>query len=131
MFLKNLKEEDIIMQTIVTRPVENKEVIANLVGNLLTPAGGDIAAKVKLILTKDIFYIVYIGHCSIGYAEEIRNVEEIKLDDIKVFDVTSADLEEKIQIETEKEKYTFTREDPNEDNVALAMSKIIQELKKG
>lgn len=121
-------EKDIIMELTVSRPIENKEVIANFVGNMLTRAGGDIAAKVKLILTKDILYMVYIGHCSIGYAEEIRNVEEIKLGDIKVFQVTSANLEEKIQMETEKGKYTFTRKDPNEDHMALAMSKVIPEL---
>lgn len=129
MFKMNLKEEDIVMEIVATRLIENKEVIANIVGNMLTPAGGDIADKVKLILTKDTLHMAYIGHGSIGYAEEIRNMEEVKLGDIKAFDVTSADLEERIQIETEKGNYTFIRKDPNQDNIALAMAKIIKESK--
>ena len=67
MFNLNLKNEDILMKITVIKPVTKKDIIANFVGNLLTEAGGDIANKVSLILSKDTLYLEYKGHAAIGY----------------------------------------------------------------
>jgi hypothetical protein len=85
MFKLNLKDEDIVMKITATRSVTAKDVVANLVGNLITRAGGDIADVVHLILTKDSIYLEYIGHVSLGYAEETRDLDRIYLDQIKIF----------------------------------------------
>lgn len=53
-------------------------MISNFVGNILTPAGGDIADNVKIILTDNYLYLAYIGHTAIAYAEEFRNIEKIE-----------------------------------------------------
>lgn len=57
MFNLNLKNEDILMEITVIKPVTKKDIIANFVGNLLTEAGGDIANKVSLILSKNSLYL--------------------------------------------------------------------------
>lgn len=129
MFTLNLPEEEIIMKLSVTRPIGNREVVSNFVGNMLTRAGGDIAHAVKLILTKDTLYMEYIGHGAIGYAKETRDIEQVKLQDIKSFAVTVQDSEENIKIETDKKEYTFIRDNTDVDSLALAMSKAINELR--
>ena len=98
MFKLSLKDEDILVKITVRKPVTNKEVVNNFIGNILTGAGGDIADKVYLILTNDTLYLEYKGHAAIGYAEEIRNLDNISLSDLKEFLVTSNKNEELIEI---------------------------------
>ena len=62
MFKLNLNSEDILMKITVAKFINNKDVITNFLGNLLTRAGGDIADKVNIILTNDTLYLEYIGH---------------------------------------------------------------------
>ncbi|MBS4956820.1 MAG: hypothetical protein KHZ99_07195 [Clostridium sp.] len=129
MFKLSLKDEDILVKITVRKPVTNKEVVNNFIGNILTGAGGDIADKVYLILTNDTLYLEYKGHAAIGYAEEIRNVDNISLSDLKEFLVTSNKNEELIEIKTSRKDFLFIRDNTNEDNLALAMSKVINDIK--
>ena len=128
MFKLSLKDEDILVKITVRKPVTNKEVVNNFIGNILTGAGGDIADKVYLILTNDTLYLEYKGHAAIGYAEEIRNVDNISLSDLKEFLVTSNKNEELIEIKTSRKDFLFIRDNTNEDNLALAMSKVIKDF---
>ena len=128
MFKLNLKDEDILMKITVRKSVTKKDVVANFVGNILTRAGGDIADKVYLILTNDTLYLEYKGHAAIGYAEETRELKNIPLSDLKEFLVTSDKNEELIEIKTSKKDFIFIRDNSNEDNLALAMSKVINDI---
>lgn len=129
MFNLNLKNEDILMKITVRKPVSNKDVIVNFIGNLLTEAGGDVADKVTLMLSNDALYLEYKGHAAIGFAEETRDIDKILLSDLKAFLVTSDKNEELIEIKTNKKDLLFVRNNSNNDSLALAMSKLINELK--
>ena len=129
MFKLNLKNEDILMKLTAIKPITKKDILSNFVGNLLTGAGGDIADKVNLILSKDTLYLEYKGHAAIGYAEETRNLYNIILSDLKEFLVTSNKNEELIEIKTDKKDFLFIRNNINNDNLALAMSRIISDIK--
>ena len=129
MFKLNLKNEDILMKITAIKPVTKKDIVSNFVGNLLTGAGGDIANKVNLILSKDTLYLEYKGHTSIGYAEETRNLDKILLNDLEEFLVTSNKNEELIEIKTDKKDFLFIRNNTNNDNLALAMSRLISDIK--
>lgn len=129
MFKLNLKDEDILMKIIVKKIATKKDVVTNFVGNLLTAAGGDVANTVYLILTKDILYLEYKGHASIGYAEETRNVEKILLDDLKEFSVSANKNEELIEINTDKKHFLFIRDNIKGNDLAFAMSKVIKDIK--
>ena len=129
MFKLNLKDEDVLMKIIVTKSVTTKDVITNFIGNILTRAGGDIADKVFLILTNDTLYLEYKGHAAIGYAEETREIDEILLKDLKEFLVTTNNNEELIEIKTEKNTFKFVRDNSKEDNLALAMYKVISDMR--
>lgn len=129
MFKLDIDDKDIIMEVVAETPVTKKDIITNFVGNLLTRAGGDIGAVVKLILTKEYLYLQYIGHAAIGYGEETRNIEKLPLSDIKLFQVSKKDSEEMIRIETETKDYILLRDNSHEDDLALAMSKIMDDMK--
>ncbi|GEM_PF-2182833 len=131
MFNSNLKDKDIVMKITAVRPVTKKDVVVNFVGNLLTRAGGDIADKVYLILTEDTLYLEYRGHAAIGYGEEIRDIKEIPLSDLKDFSVKGDKNEELIEVKTTKKDFLFMRDNTREDNLALAMSKVIKDMKEG
>ena len=129
MFNLNLKNEDILMKITVIKQVTKKDIIINLVGNIIMGPNGDIANKVSLILSKDTLYLEYKGHAAIGYAEETRNVDKILLSDLKAFLVTSNKNEELIEIKTDKKDFLFVRDNSNDDSLALAMSKLINDIK--
>lgn len=129
MFELNLKNEDILMRITAIKPINNKDIITNFIGNLLTSAGGDIANKVHLILSKDTLYLEYKGYTSIGYVEETRNIDNIPLSNIKEFLVTSDKKEELIEIKTDKKDFLFIRDNSNDDGLALSMSKAINDIK--
>lgn len=131
MFNSSLKDKDIIMKITAVRPVTQKDVVANFVGNLLTRAGGDIADKVYLILTEDTLYLEYRGHAAIGYGEEIRDLEEIPLSDLNDFSVKGDKNEELIEVKTTKKDFLFIRDNTREDSLALAMSTVIRDMKGG
>ncbi|MDB1956010.1 hypothetical protein PMY38_18825 [Clostridium tertium] len=128
MFKLNLKDENILMKITVKKIVTKKDVVTNFVGNLLTAAGGDIADKVHLILTKDVLYLEYIGHTSIGYVEETRKIEKILLSDLKNFTVISKKNEELIEINTNNDKFLFVRDNTSGNGLGLAMSKLIHDI---
>ena len=129
MFKLNLQDEDILMKITARKLVNKKDVVSNFIGNLLTGAGGDIADKVYLILTNDTLYLEYKGHAAIGYAEETRCLEELPLKELKEFSITANKNEELIEIKTDKKDFIFVRDNINEDNLALAMSKVINDIK--
>ena len=129
MFNLNLKNEDILMKITVIKPVTKKDIIINLVGNIIMGPNGDIANKVSLMLSKDTLYLEYKGHAAIGYAEETRNLDKILLSDLKAFLVTSDKNEELIEIKTDKKDFLFVRDNSNDDSLALAMSKLINDIK--
>lgn len=131
MFNSSLKDKDIIMKITAVRPVTQKDVVANFVGNLLTRAGGDIADKVYLILTEDTLNLEYRGHAAIGYGEEIRDLEEIPLSDLNDFSVKGDKNEELIEVKTTKKDFLFIRDNTREDSLALAMSTVIRDMKGG
>ncbi|GLC30671.1 hypothetical protein [Clostridium omnivorum] len=129
MFKLNLKDEDIVMKITATRSVTAKDVVANLVGNLITRAGGDIADVVHLILTKDSIYLEYIGHVSLGYAEETRDLDRIYLEEIKEFAVVPSGNEELIKITTGNKELSFSRDNSKKDDLAVTMAKVIEDIK--
>lgn len=128
MFKLNLKDENILMKITVKKIVTKKDFVTNFVGNLLTAAGGDIADKVHLILTKDVLYLEYIGHTTIGYVEETRKIEKILLSALKNFTVTSKKNEELIEINTNNDKFLFVRDNTSGNGLGLAMSKLIHDI---
>lgn len=129
MFSVNLNDDDILMKINASKSISKKDVLMNFVGNLLTAAGGDIANKVWLILTNDTLYLEYKGHAAIGYAEETRDLDTILLKELKEFLVTSNKNEELIKITTNQKKFVFIRNNDRGDSLALAMSKVINDIK--
>lgn len=129
MFKLSLRDEDIVMKIRVTKPISNKDVVSNFIGNILTPAGGDIANTINMILTKDAIYLEAKGHVSLGYAEETRNVDKIDLKDLKEFLVTAKENEEIITIITTKKELSFVRDNFNKDSLALALASVIKDIK--
>ena len=129
MFKLNLNEEEILMKITVMKPVSNKDVAINFIGNLITRAGGDVAYKVHLILTRDALYLEHIGHASLGYAEETRNIDPIPFKDLKEFSVTTKDKEEEVKIITTNKEFNFFRDNSKGDNLALTMAKVVEEFK--
>ena len=128
MFKLDINQEDIMMQMTVSKVITKKDIVSNVVGNLITGAGGDIADQVVLLLTKEKLYLEYIGHAALGYAEEIRNIEEVPLYTIKAFEVICKDEEEQISLVTEKKRFEFIRSNKDENNLAATMRKVIDEL---
>ncbi|ENZ32212.1 PH domain-containing protein [Clostridium butyricum] len=129
MFSVNLNDDDILMKINASKSISKKDVLINFVGNLLTSAGGDIANKVWLILTNDTLYLEYKGHAAIGYAEETRDLYTIPLKELTEFLVTSNKNEELIKITTNQKKFVFIRNNTRGDSLALAMSKVINDIK--
>ena len=123
MFKLNLKEEDILMKITVMKQVSNKDAAINFVSNLVTGAGGDVAYKVNLIVTKD------VGHASLGYAEETREVDQIPFEDLKEFSVTTKDENEEVKIVTANKEFNLFRDNSKGDNLALTMAKVVEDLK--
>lgn len=129
MFKLSLKDEDIIMKIKVTKPIIRKDVVANFIGNLLTPAGGDIANNINMILTKEAIYLEAKGHVTLGYAEETRSIDKIDLKDIREFLVTPKENEEIITVTTKKEEISLVRDNTRKDNLALALANVFKEIK--
>lgn len=129
MFKLSLRDEDIIMKIKVNKPISNKDVVSNFIGNMLTPAGGDIANTINMILTKDSIYLEAKGHVTLGYAEETRSIDKIDLKDIEEFLVTSKEDEEIITISTTKKELYFSRDNSKKDSLALAFASILKDIK--
>ena len=126
MFKLNLKEEDILMKITVMKQVSNKDAAMNFISNLVT---GDVAYKVNLIVTKDSLYLEHVGHASLGYAEETREVDEIQFKDLKEFSVTTKDENEEVKIVTANKEFNLFRDNSKGDNLALTMAKVVEDLK--
>ena len=129
MFKLNLKEEDILMKITVMKQVSNKDAAINFISNLVTRAGGDVAYKVNLIITNDSLYLEHVGHASLGYAEETREVDHIPFEDLKEFSVTTKDNNEEVKIVTTKKEFNLFRDNSKGDNLALTMAKVVEDLK--
>ncbi|WP_124046301.1 hypothetical protein [Clostridium perfringens] len=129
MFKLNLKEEDILMKITVIKQVSNKDAAINFISNLVTGAGGDVAYKVNLIVTKDSLYLEHVGHASLGYAEETREVDEIQFKDLKEFSVTTNENNEEVKILTAHKEFNLFRDNSKGDNLALTMAKVVEDLK--
>lgn len=126
MYNLNLNSKDILIKIIATKETNNKDLLTNFIGNLLTPAGGDIASKVRITLTKDTLYLEYIGHVSIGYGEEVREIDTFPLDDITDFTVSIIEKEELITIKTKEKTLSFIRDNSKENNLASEMANILK-----
>lgn len=129
MFKLNLKEEDILMKITVMKYVSNKDAAINFISNLVTGAGGDVAYKVNLIVTKDSLYLEHVGHASLGYAEETREVDEIQFKDLKEISVTTNENNEEVKILTAHKEFNLFRDNSKGDNLALTMAKVVEDLK--
>lgn len=129
MFKLSLRDEDIIMKIKVNKPISNKDVVSNFIGNMLTPAGGDIANTINMILTKDSIYLEAKGHVTLGYSEETRSIDKIDLKDIEEFLVTLKEDEEIITISTTKKELYFSRDNSKKDSLALAFASILKDIK--
>ena len=127
MFKLNLKEEDILMKITVMKQVSNKDAAINFISNLVTGAGGDVAYKVNL--TKDSLYLEHVGHASLGYAEETREVDEIQFKDLKEFSVTTNENNEEVKILSAHKEFNLFRDNSKGDNLALTMAKVVEDLK--
>lgn len=124
----NIPSEEILYKLKVNKNISKKDILNNFISNMLV-IGGDIANDITLILTKDSLYIEYKGHTTLGYAEEIRNIDKILLKDIKLFEVTSNNLDELITLTTSNTTLKFIRNNTNKNNLALELSKKIETLK--
>ncbi|HBI7086910.1 TPA: hypothetical protein K8M77_002474, partial [Clostridium perfringens] len=124
MFRLNLKEEDIIMKIAVMKKVSNKDVAINFISNLVTRAGGDVAYKINLIVTKDSLYLEHVGHASLGYAEETREVDHIPFKDLKEFSVTTKGENEEVKILTSNKEFNLFKDNSKGDNLASTMGKV-------
>ena len=51
------------------------------------------------------------------------------MSDLKAFSVTADKNEELIEIKTDKKDFLFVRDNSNDDSLALAMSKLINDIK--
>ena len=129
MFRLNLKEEDIIMKIAVMKKVSNKDVAINFISNLVTRAGGDVAYKINLIVTKDSLYLEHVGHASLGYAEETREVDYIPFKDLKEFLVTTKGENEEVKILTSNKEFNLFKDNSKGDNLASTMVKVVEDLK--
>ncbi|HAT4202443.1 TPA: hypothetical protein I9012_002469 [Clostridium perfringens] len=129
MFRLNLKEEDIIMKIAVMKKVSNKDVTINFISNLVTRAGGDVAYKINLIVTKDSLYLEHVGHASLGYAEETREVDHIPFKDLKEFSVTTKGENEEVKILTSNKEFNLFKDNSKGDNLASTMGKVVEDLK--
>ena len=129
MFKLNLKEEDILMKITVMKQVSNKDASINFISNVGTGAGGDGAYKGNLIVTKDSLYLEHVGHASLGYAEETREVDEIQFKDLKEFSVTTNENNEEVKILTAHKEFNLFRDNSKGDNLALTMAKVVEDLK--
>ncbi|CAG9341346.1 hypothetical protein [Clostridium perfringens] len=129
MFRLNLKEEDIIMKIAVMKKVSNKDVAINFISNLVTRAGGDVAYKINLIVTKDSLYLEHVGHASLGYAEETREVDHIPFKDLKEFSVTTKGENEEVKILTSNKEFNLFKDNSKGDNLASTMGKVVEDLK--
>ena len=129
MFRLNLKEEDIIMKIAVMKKVSNKDVAINFISNLVTRAGGDVAYKINLIVTKDSLYLEHVGHASWGYAEETREVDHIPFKDLKEFSVTTKGENEEVKILTSNKEFNLFKDNSKGDNLASTMGKVVEDLK--
>lgn len=129
MFRLNLKEEDIIMKIAVMKKVSNKDVAINFISNLVTRAGGDVAYKINLIVTKDSLYLEHVGHASLGYAEETREVDHIPFKDLKEFSVTTKGENEEVKILTSNKEFNLFKDNSKGDNLASTMVKVVENLK--
>jgi len=128
-FRLNLKEEDIIMKIAVMKKVSNKDVAINFISNLVTRAGGDVAYKINLIVTKDSLYLEHVGHASLGYAEETREVDHIPFKDLKEFSVTTKGENEEVKILTSNKEFNLFKDNSKGDNLASTMVKVVEDLK--
>ncbi|MEO2679522.1 hypothetical protein ABG958_02940, partial [Clostridium butyricum] len=61
--------------------------------------------------------------------EETRDLDTIPLKELKEFLVTSNKNEELIKITTNQKKFVFIRNNDRGDSLALAMSKVINDIK--
>ena len=129
MFRLNFKEEDIIMKIAVMKKVSNKDVAINFISNLVTRAGGDVAYKINLIVTKDSLYLEHVGHASLGYAEETREVDHIPFKDLKEFSVTTKGENEEVKILTSNKEFNLFKDNSKGDNLASTMGKVVEDLK--
>ncbi|HHQ4188037.1 TPA: hypothetical protein ACSQK3_000518 [Clostridium perfringens] len=129
MFRLNLKEEDIIMKIAVMKKVSNKDVAINFISNLVTRAGGDVAYKINLIVTKDSLYLEHVGHASLGYAEETIEVDHIPFKDLKEFSVTTKGENEEVKILTSNKEFNLFKDNSKGDNLASTMGKVVEDLK--
>lgn len=129
MFKLNLNEEEILMKITVMKLVSNKDVAMNFIGNLITTAGGDVAYKAHLIITKDSIYLEHIGHASLGYAEETRRIDQILFRDLKEFSVSNKEDKELIKIITTKKEYNFFRDNSNGENLGKTMQNVLKDIK--
>ena len=129
MFRLNLKEEDIIMKIAVMKKVSNKDVAINFISNLVNRAGGDVAYKINLIVTKDSLYLEHVGHASLGYAEETREVDHIPFKDLKEFSVTTKGENEEVKILTSNKEFNLFKDNSKGDNLASTMGKVVEDLK--
>ncbi|MDM0446648.1 hypothetical protein QTH04_06120 [Clostridium perfringens] len=129
MFRLNLKEEDIIMKIAVMKKVSNKDVAINFISNLVTRAGGDVAYKINLIVTKDSLYLEHVGHASLGYAEETREVDHIPFKDLKEFSVTTKGENEEVKILTSNKEFNLFKDNSKGHNLASTMVKVVEDLK--
>ena len=56
-------------------------------------------------------------------------VKRLPLKELKEFSITANKNEEFIEIKSDKKDFIFVRDNSNEDNLALAMSKVINDIK--
>ena len=117
------------MKIAVMKTVSNKDVAINFISNLVTRAGGDVAYKINLIVTKDSLYLEHVGHASLGYAEETREVDHIPFKDLKEFSVTTKGENQEVKILTSNKEFNLFKDNSKGDNLASTMGKVVEDLK--
>ena len=88
-----------------------------------------MAYKINLIVTKDSLYLEHVGHASLGYAEETREVDHIPFKDLKEFSVTTKGENEEVKILTSNKEFNLFNDNSKGDNLASTMGKVVEDLK--
>lgn len=124
---KVLNGEKILCSIKSHKDIKTSTIIANFFANLVTMGlAGMVTNNFNLILTPENLYIEAKGYSTWGGLPEERYTDKINRKDIKSFEVKSDGFEEFITITTTKnKKLTFIRNNENNNNLALEMSKLI------
>jgi hypothetical protein len=130
--MSNIKEENVLCIVYSHKEVKNSKVLANFIANLLLHAiPGRITNDFKLTLTDKNLHIEAIGYSTWGGLQETLYTETYPILDIDTFNVEDIEGEVLIKVKpVDSKEMHFICNNENQREVALAMSRLVSDLKK-